>query len=77
MIKNFFTKMLSNNGTASKGAVMLWIAFGILCFLWLAAKPVPDSIVEVFFALLLYGTGTKGIAIARDKFSAKNQGDPQ
>lgn len=74
-MKKFLSKMISNNGTPSKGAAMLWIVFGILCFMWISARLVPDSIVDVFFSLLLYGTGTKGIAIARDKYSAKTQGE--
>ena len=61
--------LLYENGKLSSGRLMLQFVFLVMNAFWIVnfwvAVTVPESMIDVFYALLAYVFGTKGVNIAK------------
>ena len=72
-LKNYFvavkTALLYENGKLSSGRLMLQFVFLLMSTFWICnfwfVVAVPESMTDVFYALLAYVFGTKGVTIAK------------
>ncbi len=73
-IKNYITAikvaLLYENGKLSSGRLMLQFVFLLMNIFWIStfwiSVNVPESMENVFYALLAYVFGTKGVNVAKN-----------
>ena len=57
--KRNWLAFILEDGSLSMGRVMGWLTFGLLYFMWIAERPVPETLMSTFFALIGYNFGKK------------------
>lgn len=61
--KSLFCDIMEDGGVdkskVSLGRVAFWITFILCIYMWVANKPVPETLFESFWMLLVYNTVSK------------------